>query len=82
MNDAPAMWRGAITDTIHLMDIILDKHQDSRKSKGKLNLEKELNDLMSKWFSYSRGQNPTTYQEAFDSFKNFLELTNPKYLID
>jgi hypothetical protein len=66
-----SIWRNAITNTVLLIDIARKRHPVASRNKAYAAFDRELNDLVEKWFSFSRGVSPKTYSEAEAEWQRF-----------
>jgi hypothetical protein len=69
--DVASIWRNAITNTVLLIDIARKRHPVASRNKAYAAFDRELNDLVEKWFSFSRGVSPKTYSEAEAEWQRF-----------
>jgi hypothetical protein len=69
--DVASIWRNAITNTILLIDVARKRHPVASRNRAYAAFDRELNDLVEKWFSFSRGVSPKTYSEAEAEWQRF-----------
>lgn len=70
----PSIWRNAITNTVHLFDIVISRHKIPSGNKSFTAFKEDLSDMLDKWFSYSRGVHPKSYEDARKVWDRFLEI--------
>lgn len=67
------VWRNAITNTVSVVDMVSRRHSSSSRNLALSRFREDLEEMIERWFVFSRGVSPKSYEDAEKSWKLFLE---------